>query len=64
MTTLTNHQVNTIHSGVHNLIKRDLNTVIAKVVPSMFVSYATPYVEGIATTCADDITKFIKDQFK
>ena len=64
MTALTPTQTATIHSGVHNLIKREMNTLITSVVPSMFQSMATSYVEGLATKCADDITKFVGDQFK
>ncbi len=61
---LTPAETATIHSGVHNLIKRDMSALIASVVPSMFQSMATSYVENLATQCADDITKFVGDQFK
>lgn len=63
-TALTAHQVATIRSGVHNLIKRDMNTLVAGVVPTMFQSMAAGYEEQLATQAANDITTFIEDQFK
>jgi len=56
--------VATIHSGVHNLVKRDITRIVTGIIATVFQAQAAGYAETIATQCADDITVFIQDQFK
>ena len=58
------HLLATIHSGVHNLVKRDIMRMVTGVLATVFQTQAAGYAETIATQCADDITTFIQDQLK